>query len=845
MALVLYRLGRWCFRRRRWVAVLWLLALLGGGVAASTLAGQTSEEFTIPGTESQRAIDLLAEKFPSTGIDGATARVVFSAPDGDDLRADSRRRVIEDVVAELTDAPQVSTVVDPYEANAVSPDGRTAYAQVAYEVQAGDLEHSSQQALVAAIEAARDAGLGVELGGDASEVEQESSLAEVAGIVVAGFVLILTLGSLAASGLPLLNAIISVALSMMGIAVASGFFDLSSSASSLALMLGLAVSVDYALFIVSRYRYELTAGRAPEEAVGRATGTAGSAVVFAGLTVIIALAALSVVNIPFLTAMGLGAAATVVVAVLVALTLLPAMLGFAGKRVQAGRLPGRLKRLGTPRSDRPTLGARWIDLTLRHRVVAVVASIVGLLVLAIPVLDLRLGMPGEDTRAPDTTQRKAYDQLAAGFGPGFNGPLLIAVEPRPGTDLSIAANTVRDRLGELPGVAAVTDPNLNEAEDAAIVTVVPSTGPTAAETTALVNRIRGSSGDAISDEANVELAVTGSTAILIDVSDKLDRALAPYLLVVGGLAFLLLLLVFRSILVPIKAVLGFLLSVAATFGGVVAIFQWGWLAGPLSVDSTGPIISFLPIFMIGLVFGLAMDYEVFLVTRMREEFVHGADPNRAVAVGFEQGARVVTAAAVIMISVFFGFFLAPDPILQSFGFALAFGVLVDAFVVRMTLVPALLSLLGRSAWWLPRWLDRVLPDVDVEGERLRAALGDDHSAVPAAAPVDAWPVVYGTVHGTGGELLTGATVTLTDLRGRQIGYSVVDPDGTYLCRLTTGSESGTVLVMTSAPGYRPGVNEVRRPSGPTRRHVHLVPLGQGAAAVGTGAPGSFAGQLPR
>ncbi len=830
---------------------MWLVAMLGAGVASATLAGETSDEFSIPGTESQRAIDLLAEKFPDTGVDGATARVVFTAPDGDDLRAESRREVLSGVVAQLRDAAQVSTVVDPYEVDAIAPDGRTAYAQVSYGVQVNELTQKTQQELLDAAEPARDAGLGVQFGGDATEVEAEESLAEVVGIVVAAFVLILTLGSLAASGLPLLNAIIAVALSMMGIAVASGFFDLSSSASSLALMLGLAVSVDYALFIVSRYRWELADGREPEEAVGRATGTAGSAVVFAGLTVIIALAALSVVNIPFLTAMGLGAAFTVVVAVFVALTLLPALLGFAGRRVLPGRLPGALRRLGSPRADRPTLGARWGALTLRHRGIAVAASTLGLLVLAVPLLDLRLGMPGDDTRATDTTQRQAYDQLAEGFGPGFNGPLLIAVEPRPGTDLSIAANTVRDRLGELPGVVAATGPNLNEGGDAAIVTVVPETGPSDADTTALVKRIRGAAGESISDEANVELAVTGSTAIMIDVSDKLDRALVPFLAVVGGLAFLLLLLVFRSILVPIKAVAGFLLSVAATFGAVVAIFQWGWLESA-GIGGTGPIISFLPIFMIGLVFGLAMDYEVFLVTRMREEFVHGGDPDRAVAVGFEQGARVVTAAAVIMMSVFFGFVLAPDPILQSFGFALGFGVLVDAFVVRMTLVPALLSLLGRSAWWLPRWLDRILPDVDVEGERLRAALGDEPAGT--AVPVAEWPVLYGTVRGSDGALLAGAVVTLVDLRGRQIGSGRVGADGSYLCRIEAGADTGTVLVVTTAPGYQPGVVEVRAATGPTRRHAVLTPanhgvdgvrIGQVAAAGGTGAAGARAGQLPR
>ncbi|MGQ0630517.1 MAG: MMPL family transporter [Sporichthyaceae bacterium] len=731
MALVLYRLGRWCFRRRRLVAALWILTLFLGAGAASTLSGPTSNEFSIPGTESQRAIDVLAERFPQSGVDGATARVVFIATEGANLADEALRGAVDQTVSQLFGAPQVGAVVSPYASGAISPDGRVGYAQVAYRVQVGDLTHADQEALAAAAEPARAAGLGVEFGGDATETQQEQSLAEIIGVVMAAFVLILTLGSLAAAGLPLLNAIISVGLGMMGIVVATGFFNLSTSSSTLALMLGLAVSVDYALFIVFRYRNELAAGRHGEEAMGRAIGTAGSAVVFAGLTVVIALSALSVVGIPFLTAMGLAAAGTVVIAVIVALTLLPAMLGFAGERVAPGRIPG-LRRLGVPRPERRTLGARWVALTLRHRLAAVVVSVLTLGVLAVPAFSLQLGMPGEDSRPPESTQRKAYEALAAGFGPGSNGPLLVAVEAPTGVNLPLAAAGVRDQLRTLPGIVAVTEPRFSPIGGAAILTVVPASGPTDPATTTLVDEIR-TSAPAFAAEFGAVVAVTGATAIQIDVSDKLDRALAPYLVVVVGLAFVLLLLVFRSVLVPIKATAGFLLSVAATFGAVVAIFQWGWLAGPLSVASTGPIISFLPIFLIGLLFGLAMDYEVFLVTRMREEFVHGADPDTAIATGFAHGARVVTAAAVIMISVFMGFFLAPEPVIQSIGFALAFGVFVDAFLIRMTLVPALLSLLGRWAWWIPAWLDRILPDVDVEGARLQIDAPVPEQAIEVAA----------------------------------------------------------------------------------------------------------------
>ena len=375
-------------------------------------------------------------------------------------------------------------------------------------------------------------------------------------------------------------------------------------------------------------------------------------------------------------------------------------------------------------------GERWGRALIRHRLVALLVTAGALLVVAVPALDLELGLPDESTSAPDTTQRQAYDQLSEGFGPGFNGPLLVLVEGS-GADGAVAGTEqAQAAIAALDDVEVVAPPRFNEARDTAVMTVIPGSGPATDATQGLVNTIRDLAPDLRAD-AGVSLAVTGVTAVQIDVADKLNAAMLPYLLVVVGLAFLLLLLVFRSVLVPLKAVLGFLLSVVATFGAVVAIFQWGWLGGLFGVESTGPIISLLPIFLIGVLFGLAMDYEVFLVTRMREEYVHGASPDEAIVGGMRHGTRVVTAAALIMISVFAGFILSGEPIIKTMGFALAFGVAVDAFLIRMTIVPAVLSLLGRSAWWLPRWLDRLLPNVDVEGEKLTRQLEDE----PAREPV--------------------------------------------------------------------------------------------------------------
>jgi putative drug exporter of the RND superfamily len=722
VATLLYRLGRFSFRRRKLVGLLWVAVLVLLGVGASTLSGPTSDAFSIPGTESSRALAVMAEKF-GTGADGASAKVVFTVRGGDKLTGPTPKAAIEQAVAALQKAPQVSSVVDPFTAKTVSQDQQTAYAVVNYPVGPADVTDAARAGLLAAGRTAQAAGVEVEFSGEMLAAQDGGHSSEALGIIIAAVVLVITFGALLAAGLPLLTALIGVGLGMFGIQIATGFFDLSSSTSALATMLGLAVGIDYALFIVSRFRHELAQGRAGEEAAGRATGTAGSAVVFAGLTVIIALAALSVTGIPFLSAMGLAAAFTVAMAVVITLTLTPALLGFAGRKV----LPKKDRAAMRPATGTMAFGERWARLVLGNRVVALVLALGVLTVAALPALDLHLALPDDSTAAPGTTQRKAYDQLAEGFGAGFNGPLLVVVEHTTKAAAAAAGQTIAG----LKDVVLVTPPTMNQSGDTALLTVIPGSAATDQATQNLVTAIRALTGP--------ELAVTGTTAINIDVTDKITGALIPYLAIVVGLAFVLLMVVFRSILVPLKATLGFLLSVGATFGAVVFVFQQGHLAGLIGATTTGPIISLMPIFLIGILFGLAMDYEVFLVTRTREEFVHGAASDDAIVSGMKHGARVVTAAALIMISVFAGFVLADDTIIKTLGFALAFGVAVDAFLVRMTIVPAVLSLFGRAAWWLPRGLDKLLPNVDVEGESLTrqpaetAPTGDDQELLNAAA----------------------------------------------------------------------------------------------------------------
>ncbi|MFF2130763.1 MMPL family transporter [Streptomyces olivochromogenes] len=722
MATFLYKLGRFAFRRRHFVALIWvaLLTLAGVGAASAPTAGASS--FSIPGTEAQKAFDLLEQRFPGMSADGATARVVFKAPAGEKMGDKANKATVKKTVKALGDGSEVTSVSDPFKSHAVSKDGSVAYTSVKYKVSGMELKDSSKTALEEAAQQARDAGLSVEVGGDALQATPETGSTEVIGIAVAAVVLVITFGSLIAAGLPLLTALIGVGIGVSTITALANALDLGTTTSTLAMMIGLAVGIDYALFIVSRYRAELAEGREREEAAGRAVGTAGSAVVFAGLTVVIALVGLSVVNIPMLTKMGVAAAGTVAVAVLIALSLIPALLGYAGRKVQpAGK---KSKLLGGGRAakkeGKPNMGTRWASFVVRRPLAVLVLGVIGLGAAALPAASLELGLPDDGSQPTSTTQRRAYDTLSDGFGPGFNGPLMLVVDGKSSDDPKAAATKVTDTVKDMKDVVSVSPAAFNKAGDTATITVIPDSKPSSVKTEDLVHAIR-DAGGSITTETDAKVLVTGTTAMNIDFSQKLNDALVPYLALVVGLAFLLLIVVFRSILVPLKAALGFLLSVMAALGAVVAVFQWGWLSGLLGVEETGPIMSMMPIFMVGVVFGLAMDYEVFLVTRMREAYVHGEKPHQAIVTGFRHGARVVTAAAVIMIAVFSGFIGSSESMIKMIGFGLAIAVFFDAFVVRMAIVPAVLALLGKKAWWLPKWLDRALPNVDVEGEGLRTA----------------------------------------------------------------------------------------------------------------------------
>ncbi|MFF0470065.1 MMPL family transporter [Micromonospora zamorensis] len=727
MATLLYRLGRGALRRRRLVVALWLVVLVAAGLAAATLRGPTASNFTMPGTESQRALDLLSEQFPAAS--GATGTIAVKAPADGQLATPEGQAVVQELVQEASTLPGVVGAVNPFQVGAVSPNGRYALVQVQFATggdEVTDEQRTAYEEVGAAVEAK---GWQVAPGGEVLGGEPEIGSTEALGVLVAAIVLIITFGSLVAAGMTMLNALIGVGVGMAGLFALSGVIELTSTAPILALMLGLAVGIDYSLFITSRHRQNLLEGLSPEEAVGRAVGTAGSAVVFAGATVVIALAGLAVVNIPFLTVMGLAAAGTVTIAVLVAITLQPALLGFAGHRVLPRRLrstvdaaaPGEpVGEETVPAEDRSGFGFRWARFVIRFRVPVILVSLLGLGLLALPTPDMRLALPDASTATVGSPARVASDLTTEGFGPGFTGRLAVVVAGDDAQATAAAVPQVAAMIQRTENVLAVAPPQLSPDGRTALLGVVPKTGPTDEATETLVHDVR----DAVGGVKGAEVLLTGATAVGIDVSEKLSDALPIYLLLVVGLSVLLLMLVFRSLLVPLKAALGFLLTVAATFGITVAIFQQGHLASLVGLDSPAPLVSFLPILLIGILFGLAMDYEVFLVSRMREDFVHGDTAREATISGMGHGARVVTAAALIMMSVFGGFVFLEDPIIKSMGFALAIGVAIDAFVVRMTIVPAVMSLLGDRAWWLPRWLNRALPNVDIEGEGLREHLGD-------------------------------------------------------------------------------------------------------------------------
>jgi putative drug exporter of the RND superfamily len=709
MASTLYRLGRWSFRHRRVVASAWVALLLVVAVLGLAFKGTTNSSFTVPGTQSQQALDLLDHSFPGTG--GATARIVVAAPPGHTLREARYQRLLAPTLRLAARVPQSASTPASLRASVnLSKNGRIAYGDLHFTKSVDQLTGQTKGALKRVAEPLRRAGAQVEFSGGVITTGGTQSSGDLLGVIIALVVLVIAFGALAAALLPLVAAFCGVAIGLLGITALSGAVSLSSTAPTLATMLGLAVGIDYTLFIVSRHRQQLADGMDVEESAARAVATAGGAVCFAGLTVIIALCGLLVTGIPFLGVMGLAAAGTVAIAVLIALTLLPALMGFLGARLAKGK---------HARPDRRTMGERWAQLVTARPVVTIVGVVVLLGIVAIPALNLRLGLPDAGTKSKTDTERRAYDLLTTGFGPGFNGPLTIVVDTTGAGPVArrLAPEATAKGLAKLPDVDTVAKPVRNRAGTISIVSVTPDSGPSSAATERLVKRIRHLTAP-VHARYGVAILVTGTTALNIDTSSKLSSALVPFLVLIIGLAMVLLLLVFRSVVIPVKAVLGFLLTIAAALGAAVFVFQEGHLSSLFGVSGTGPVLSFLPVLMIAILFGLAMDYEVFLVSRIHEAHLRGDGPHASITNGFRASARVVTAAAIIMIGVFSGFIAGDDPVVKSIGFALALGVLIDAFLVRMTFVPAVLALLGRRAWYLPGWLARRVPNVDIEGQRL-------------------------------------------------------------------------------------------------------------------------------
>ncbi|MGP4009708.1 MMPL family transporter [Streptomyces sp. 4N124] len=747
MATLLYRLGAWGARRWRRMLIGWLLTLGAVVGLGLSFAGSFTDSSSIPGSPAQTALTTMERHFPEPDVQ--SAQIVFQAPAGRKVTEADLRTPLEAVGR----VPGVSEVSDPSESGTVSEDGRTAVAEVTFTTkEADDVPQGTLDAVKAAGDEAQQAGLRTIYGGEPYETSHPPvGPSELVGLGVALVILVITFGSLLAAGLPLLTAVLGIFGTMAAMIGLATTFDVSDNAPTLAIMLGLAVGIDYALFIVSRHRAQLGTGMPVRESVATATATAGSAVIFAGATVLIALSGLSVAGVPMLTSMGLASAGAVAVSVITAVTLLPALMGMVGHRLtpKAPRSATRRRRfLPMSRKRRArqaahsgptaTMGVRWTESVLRHPVRNLILGTAALIALAIPGMELKLALTDEGSAATSNSSRQAYDVISDAFGPGANGPLVVLVEKDDAAAVTSTATAVEDELRGVDGIADVSGVDMAEDETAARIQIIPETGPRSEETSDLVSRLR-TQMQPLAQSSGSYVAVTGMTAVSIDVSDKLSGALVPFVIVVVGLSLLLLMIAFRSIAIPIKATIGFLLSVGAAFGATVAVFQWGWLAtGPwLGVPSQGPVASFVPIIVMSVLFGLAMDYEVFLVSAMREDYNRHGDARTAILNGARNAARVVTSAALIMVSVFVSFLFARDADIMPIAFALAFGVMVDAFLVRMTLVPAILALLGDRAWWLPRRLDRVLPQLDVEGENFHAPQpAAPHAPVKESTPVN-------------------------------------------------------------------------------------------------------------
>ncbi|WP_327287259.1 MMPL family transporter [Streptomyces sp. NBC_01198] len=733
MSSYLYRLAQFAFRRRRLVLSLWLAAAVAAIAIAQASGGKTNDNFTIPGTESQNASNVLKAELPAFG--GGQSTIVFATHGSAKVTDPPLKAVIDQGLSRLRSVPQVSTVVDPYRSGLVSQSGQVALGQVQWTAQPADVKDANLDKVKDAMKPVQAAGVEVEYNGSVFPGWrlEVSELPELAGLIVAFIILMITFGAFAAAGMPILGAIIGVITTLMGVTAVASVVTIASASTTVALMLGLSCGIDYGVFILYRHRTNLLNGMTPEESVPLAMGTAGSSVVFAALTVIIALIGLTVVGIPFLTVMGLAAAASVTVALLIALTFLPAVLGFAGMKVATfTRVPllgSHVERVARRSAADPgsPAGARWARFVVRHRILVLVGGVALLCVLAIPALSIRLGLPSGASKPTSNTQRKAYDLTTEGFGAGFNGALLIVVQDvrQPSDTLRVAA-----ALKKEPDVQQVTPVTAQNATS--LIRLIPRSAPNDPSTASLVHRLRHDRAS-IEDGTGTSILVGGTTASNIDVSSKLSGALPVFLVVVVGLAFVLLTFAFRTILVPIKSILGFLLSMAAALGAQVAVFQWGWGRHVFGITPS-ETISFLPIIMLAIIFGLSSDYEVFVVSRVKEDYTKNGDARRAVERGTGVSARVVTAAALIMFFIFVAFMFTDDPTIKAIGFSFAAGVFLDAFVVRLTLVPAVMAIVRARLWYHPQWFDRHIPDPDIEGQRLERDLasGRLHRAGGAA-----------------------------------------------------------------------------------------------------------------
>ncbi len=717
---MLERLARACYRRRWRTLLVWILVMVGANAFAGTAGGDFSQDFSLPGTDSQAAFDLLEEKFPQQA--GDTADIVFKAEQGVD--DPSVRERIEALLAELGEVDRVAkrdngepAIESPYSEQGqgqISEDGTIAFATVHFTfVEGTPVPPETGDEIVALVNKAEGDGLNIEAGGPVivfSEFE-EPGATEGIGLLFAILILLVAFGSVLAMGLPIGIALFGIGIGMALITLFANFLSVPEFTPQLASMIGLGVGIDYALFIVTRYREQLHKGLDPEQATMVAITTSGKAVLFAGTTVVISFLGILLMGFEFVEGVAIGGAATVAVTMIASVTLLPALLGFVGRNVDKWRLPWFHRDESSPKE---TWARRWSHVIQKRPWTAAIAGLTVLVVMAIPVFSIRLGFADAGSGAPDRSSRKAYDLQVEGFGPGFTGPLLLAAEVNSPDDLA-NLESLGQALQQTEGIAFVAPPQPNEAGDAAIMVAFPTTSPQDDATTQLVKKVR----DEVIPQAagGTDVFVGGLTAGTVDFSQANADRLPILLSVVIILSFLLLVVVFRSIVVPIKAAIMNLLSIGAAYGAIVAVFQWGWLKDFFGVETTGPIAAWVPMMLFTILFGLSMDYEIFLLSRIREEYVRLKDNKLAVVNGLAATARVITAAAAIMVVLFLTFvFGFEEREIKLFGLGLAVAILVDATLVRMVLVPATMELLGDANWWLPKWLDRILPKIQIEGE---------------------------------------------------------------------------------------------------------------------------------